>query len=186
MTDDRRSDIDEQAVDYVLGTLDRDERAEIKRTLKHDAALKTEIDRWNQLLAPLAATLDAEAPPDRIWRSLEKSLDAAETNETLTVRVGEGTWIEIAPGVERKTLFADRETGWESFMLKVAPGATIPAHGHNRIEECLVLEGDFTMGELDFAAGDFLIARPGVKHQPATSATGGMLYIRGELGELYS
>lgn len=186
MTDDHRHDINEQAVDYVLGLLDREERHGVEQEAGRDQSLQAGIDRLNQLLAPLASGLEAEAPPERVWRSLQKAIEAAEPKETVTVRVGEGTWVEIAPGVQRKSLYADRGAGWESFMLKVAPGATIPGHGHRMIEECLVIEGDFSMGDLDFSAGDLLIAPPGLRHPPAFSATGGMLYVRGEYGELAS
>ena len=51
------------------------------------------------------------------------------------------------------------------------------SHFHNEgHEECLVLEGDLTMGDLKLLAGDFHLAAKGSSHPAATTMSGCLLY----------
>lgn len=53
------------------------------------------------------------------------------------------------PGVEAKTLLADRQTGVVTSLMKFAPGAKLPDHEHVLIEQTYVLEGSLVCGEAD-------------------------------------
>lgn len=94
----------------------------------------------------------------------------------LTVRADEGDWVEIAPLVHLKRLHDDGHV--RSFLLRLAPGARLPAHGHFAEETCLVLEGSAHLGELEVRAGDFHLAQEGSVHGEITSRTGALLFIR--------
>jgi anti-sigma factor ChrR (cupin superfamily) len=63
--------------------------------------------------------------------------------------------------------------------MRVTPGAVYPAHAHDGDEECLVLEGEVSFGELTLRAGDFHLARKGHRHPQASSPQGCVLYISG-------
>jgi len=63
-------------------------------------------------------------------------------------------------------------------LVRALPGSTYESHLHVQgHEECLVLEGELTMGDLKLLAGDFHLAAKGSSHPPAYSATGCLLHI---------
>ncbi len=68
----------------------------------------------------------------------------------------------------------------QSYLLRFAPGATISSHPHDRVEECLVVEGDISVGDLRLTAGDYHVVGPDQVHEPR-SEHGALLYIRGEI-----
>jgi hypothetical protein len=82
----------------------------------------------------------------------------------------------VAPGVNAKMLHVD-ETGY-SFLLRLDPGATLPGHPHDGDEECIVLEGEARLGDLNILAGDYHLARRGSRHGDIFSPDGALLYIR--------
>jgi quercetin dioxygenase-like cupin family protein len=82
-------------------------------------------------------------------------------------------------GIEVRTLHHDAVAGMVSFLLRAHPGANLPAHVHHADEECIVLEGEFTLGEHTLRAGDFELGRKGERHPVAMTATGVTVYLRG-------
>jgi quercetin dioxygenase-like cupin family protein len=101
------------------------------------------------------------------------------TNAFITLRgstqPGEG-WVELLPKAHAKLLFTDGEA--ESYMIRLEPGAWAPAHEHPADEECLVLEGSLWQGDVFLKAGDFHVARPGMKHGELRTDTGALVFIR--------
>ena len=108
--------------------------------------------------------------------------DRARTSRSfLTVRQDEGVWIEIVRGIEKKVLFTDVAEGIQSYLLRLHPGSELPSHEHHQDEECVVLEGNLTMGTVTLSAGDYHLAPKGVTHTYTHSITGALLFIRGEI-----
>ncbi len=71
-------ELDMRAAEYVLGTLDADERREFQRELDADPQARAAVAAWEKRLAPLAS-LAAEAPPPAgLWSRIEGALPAAE------------------------------------------------------------------------------------------------------------
>jgi anti-sigma-K factor RskA len=66
---------DELAAEYVLGTLEAREAAEVAHALATDAALAEAVARWEARLAPLTALAAPEAPPPGLWARIEAALD---------------------------------------------------------------------------------------------------------------
>lgn len=128
----------------------------------------------------LRGLLDAVAPmsPPRDLRA--KVLGHVRAQTALqTLRADEGAWEDVAPGVRMKVLFVDDQAGTRSFLLRFAPGASLPAHAHRGPEECLVLEGEAMLGDVAVRAGDYHLAPCGSKHGVVSSRTGALLYLRG-------
>jgi quercetin dioxygenase-like cupin family protein len=88
---------------------------------------------------------------------------------------GDG-WVELLPKAHAKLLFTDGEA--ESYMIRLEPGAWAPAHDHPADEECLVLEGSLWQGDVFLKAGDFHVARPGMRHGDLRTDTGALVFIR--------
>ena len=50
-------------------------------------------------------------------------------------------WIEMAPGNRMKVIYHDPVTDMLTILSKLEPGAGIPAHVHEDLEQTFVLEG---------------------------------------------
>ncbi|HJQ58761.1 MAG TPA: cupin domain-containing protein [Vineibacter sp.] len=177
-------DLDAQAGEYVLGTLDDDERRAFESRLASDPALRTAVDAWERRLAPaISATTAPELPDPSIWRRIEAVLQArqAENFGGVTVRADAGPWEPLSPGADIKVLWVDVAARTRSFLLRLQPGAQVPAHPHPTVEECYVVAGDMVIGETIFFAGDYHAALAGIDHPVLTSRGGGMVFIRGPL-----
>jgi anti-sigma factor ChrR (cupin superfamily) len=96
----------------------------------------------------------------------------------LVVRAGEGQWRETGDaGVSYKLLFADRERGTFTTLVRMEAGARIPRHRHLGVEQCLVLEGDVRSGVVEMSAGDFNCSLPGSVHDELVTNGGALLLL---------
>jgi anti-sigma factor ChrR (cupin superfamily) len=75
-------------------------------------------------------------------------------------------WIETAPGNTMKVIYHDPSTGMLTILSKLAPGAGIPAHVHEDLEQTYVLEGSLVDDEGECTAGNFVIRAKGSRHAP--------------------
>jgi anti-sigma-K factor RskA len=73
---DSSEDIYLRAGEYVLGLLDSEEMAQVRRDAVADAVLVEAIGFWERRLAPLAAFVPAVAPPGWLWERIESQLAA--------------------------------------------------------------------------------------------------------------
>jgi anti-sigma factor ChrR (cupin superfamily) len=134
----------------------------------------------DDLVEGMAEAVTPVAPsPERAEAIRAKLLDRVRANRSrfVTVRADEGRWIALAPGVEFKLLHDDGRM--RSFLLRLAAGARLPAHGHSADESCVVLEGEAQLGEVVAHAGDFHLALEGSVHGEITSRTGALLFLHG-------
>jgi anti-sigma-K factor RskA len=69
-------DIDGLAAEYVLGTLDAAERAEVAARRQRESALNSAISHWERRLAPLNDAAAALAPPPTTFAKIERRLSA--------------------------------------------------------------------------------------------------------------
>ena len=67
---------DALAAEYVLGTLEAREAAELRVRMETDAALAAAVADWEHRLAPLLTLAPPEAPPHDLWARIERSLGA--------------------------------------------------------------------------------------------------------------
>jgi len=98
----------------------------------------------------------------------------------LVVRAGEGQWLPTGDaGVSFKLLYTDRERGTFTTLVRMEAGASIRAHRHLGVEQCLVIEGDLRAGDVEMGAGDFNCSLPGSVHEEITTAGGALFLIVG-------
>lgn len=62
------------------------------------------------------------------------------------------------PGIRMKVLAVNRERGYATLLLDVAPGTRFPAHHHCGAEECYVVSGSLHTCGRRLEAGDFVHA----------------------------
>jgi quercetin dioxygenase-like cupin family protein len=113
----------------------------------------------------------------RIRRRLfERVADAEDSH--LTVCAEQGDWQFLAEGVQIKVLHeADSVL---SYLLRLAPGASLPPHRHPVDEECVVLEGWIEVGtRLRVGPGGYHLAHRGALHATLRTDTGATLFLRG-------
>jgi len=174
-----------QAANYVLGILSVEERQAFERRLVDDEALRSDLAFWQDHFLALSESVPELEPSPGGYAAIEALLDnrprGSGTDDLIIVREADGEWQPLLRGVTKKTLYVNRPEAVETFLLRLEPGASLPAHGHRSTEECLVLEGEITIGRDRFGVGDFQVALPDVRHLPIVSETGAVLFIRGEL-----
>lgn len=133
------------------------------------------VEQLNEVLAEDTSALDAETQA-RIKQRVLRRIAAENTPRHATQQPEDG-WQPFGAGVHIKLLH--EADGIMSYLLRLAPGASLPAHRHPVDEECVVLEGEVQIGSLRVAAGGFHLGRRGVLHDRLQSAEGALIYLRG-------
>ena len=110
----------------------------------------------------------------RILARARATLPSADSH--LTVHASADGWVKVFPLVQMRTLFESQQGRGMLFRMKA--GGRLPPHEHDTDEDCVVLEGELSIGNVTVRAGDFHLARAGIPHDELTSATGALFYIR--------
>ena len=87
-------------------------------------------------------------------------------------RWSEPEWEQVAPGIECKLLAADSERHRVSMLVRLAPGASYPAHTHAGIEELHLLDGELWIDARKLVPGDYNYGAPGAVDERVWSETG--------------
>ncbi|NOU05014.1 MAG: hypothetical protein HOO99_02410 [Hyphomicrobiaceae bacterium] len=94
-------DIDDLAGEYVLGTLDAAERAQVAARRLRETALDAAIRDWERRLSPLNETTAAVAPPGDLLQRIERQIDAEKISGATVVNIADlqrrvRTWRRLA------------------------------------------------------------------------------------------
>ncbi|MCC7275656.1 MAG: cupin domain-containing protein [Alphaproteobacteria bacterium] len=79
------------------------------------------------------------------------------------------------PRITCKVLFTEPATGRSTILFRMAPGAIVPAHFHQGIEQTFILEGSLEDHLGIATAGNFVWREPGSYHE--ARAPGGALVL---------
>ncbi|HEX3497007.1 MAG TPA: cupin domain-containing protein [Methylocella sp.] len=172
-------DLDQIAAAYVLGLLRGAARAAVEARLSSDPALQAKVTLWQENFMAIDLACKRQVPPAGLFDAIVAAIDAGETElpGTQTRRAGSDGWAEMAPGVSFTVLFEDPVARRRSLLVRALPGSNYGAHSHDLgHEECLVLEGDLSMGDLKLLPGDYHLAVKGSAHPAATTESGVLLY----------
>lgn len=124
----------------------------------------------------------AEFPlaPETALRIKHRLLERVAQDQAghLTVHPGVHGWKPFQLGVDIKVLHRGGDV--MSYLLRLAPGATLAAHRHPMDEECVVLLGRLRIGhDLVVEAGGFHLARREALHATISSDEGATIFLRG-------
>jgi len=184
--------VDEEAAGraalYALGALEGDEAREFKEHLAAGCvACEAELREFEAVAADLGLAATGAEPPAGVRARLlalvseEKGGGASGAGDSpgfLVLRAGEGKWRPTDDaGVTFKLLYADRERGTMTTLVRMEPGSRIRSHRHLGVEQCLVLEGDVRSGAIGMTAGDFNCSMPGSVHEELVSDGGALLML---------
>jgi quercetin dioxygenase-like cupin family protein len=115
---------------------------------------------------------------ERLGQQIMARIAQSSTEQQLTVAAASNTWRNFLPGIERKVLH--EKNGVMSYLLRLGPGAVLPAHHHPVDEECVVLQGSLRIGtSLVLQTGDFHLAHEGLPHDTIVSDEGALIFLRG-------
>jgi anti-sigma factor ChrR (cupin superfamily) len=81
-------------------------------------------------------------------------------------------WEQVAPGIECQLLAADSERHRISMLVRLAPGASYPAHTHAGVEELHLLGGELWIDGRKLVPGDYNYSTPGATDERVWSETG--------------
>ena len=140
--------------------------------------------------ADILAKLDAAVAPQpldvqaqvRIKSRLLQRIAADTTPRHRTVHADAGQWQNFGAGLTLKVLH--EAGGIMTYLVRMAPGASLPGHRHPVDEECMVLEGAVQIGDLHVAAGGFHLGRKDVLHDVLSSKEGAVIFLRGAVPEI--
>lgn len=105
----------------------------------------------------------------------------ASAGAVQTTRAGQMGWALLADGISRCLLAPPQAAAGAAYLIRMAPGAAVPAHRHGHAEECMLLEGEMYLDDVLLFGGDFQLARAGGEHHEASSEQGVLLVVHGDL-----
>lgn len=147
--------------------------------MKPDTCLTDEL-----LEAMLRDVQPVSPPPERAERMRARLAERARQDEAadqaarvFTVQAGasEG-WQEVLPKIHAKRIYTNGYA--ESYLVRLEPGCCAPPHDHPEDEECVVLSGELTIGDIRLKAGDLHVAHGGSSHGATMTDTGALVYLR--------
>jgi len=187
-------EIQERAALHALGALGQHEARALESMLFADNAAAAELRVFERIVALLAlAAPDASPSSDmrsrllglvadlQVTQSSEVTEGVLDGDQFLTVRSTQGEWKEFSDGVMIKQLYVNQARATTTFLLRVAPGASVPAHRHPSIEEFFVIEGNCQVNSEILAPGDYRCALPGSIDRVITSELGATVLIVGPI-----
>lgn len=195
-----QSDSAEAAALYAAGALTAEDRAQFEARLADgDPAALRAMTSFEPVVRRLADAV-AATPPPRIRASLLARIAGPRGTNAAAVRSAEAAaaglyyqhaqdaaWDDIGiPGIRMRRLFVDRERHTETFLLRVDPGTTVPAHTHHLAEDCLILQGDLHTYGMVMRAGDFFRAPAATEHPPSRTEAGCLLLVTAGIGDEHS
>jgi len=160
---------------YVLGALGESEMRAIEAHLAACAECRRELDSLAPLTARFSAWPTDLLRPATVLQARVARRIGDETGTYLAppvARWSEPEWQEVAPGIECKLLATDAERERVSMLVRLAPGASYPAHTHAGIEELHLLDGELWIDERKLVPGDYNYGPPGARDDRVWSATG--------------
>ncbi len=133
-------------------------------------------------MAEAVRDVPLDAMSERFLRSrlLSRVREHERGADTATVRPDDGEWEKFSPRIRMKVLRREPDGSSMSYLLKLEPGAFLVPHRHHHDEECVVLEGEVTIGDLRVGPGTYHLAPRGKIHEPIRSEHGAVLYVRGQ------
>ncbi len=177
MTTSNSDLLNQQAAQYVAGSMTACELAEWELLLTTDGSPEslatTELEG---ALLELTAGIASVEPPAQLKAGI---LERIATPKGFVFRFADNASFRPTPvaGITYQLLSRDHEHNRVTCLLRLAPGARLPAHTHPGVEECVVLEGTIIVGQTRMRAGDYQRAEADSEHLEQWTDTGALVYL---------
>lgn len=86
-------------------------------------------------------------------------------------------WKIAGPGIWRFPLAVQNESGGSVSLIKIAPGRTMPEHGHSGREMTFVIKGAFSDGNGTYGVGDVVEMDSEDEHEPVSDPLEGCICL---------
>jgi len=174
--DKSRCEHSEITCSYALGVLPISEVAAILAHIGVCPTCQQELENLRPVVNRLVSwPTDVLRPPTSLQTRLALRIAAeAGTSPVLPSerRWTEPAWEQVTPGIECKLLATDKERYRVSMLVRLAPGASYPAHTHAGVEELHLLDGELWIDEQKLIPGEYYNAVPGTGDNRVWSQTG--------------
>jgi quercetin dioxygenase-like cupin family protein len=177
----------ETAALYALGALTQSEAIWFENHLSEGCAVcSAQLATFEEVTSQIGLTAVEQSPSpeirDRLLSGLspqseERPAAPARPPRQLSIRAGEGQWIELQEGIHTKLLSMNETTGMATSLVRMSAGTRLQPHVHNGVEEFLVLEGDCVVNGDDLGPGDYHRAEAGSIHQTTFTVNGTLLLL---------
>ena len=124
------------------------------------------LDFDDLLLLALADAVSGPVPSAGVkGRLMQRVQEATEPAGFAFHWAADDVWLSHpVPGIKMKVLALNKQRGYATLLLDVAPGTRFPSHHHGGAEECYVVAGSlFTCGRR-LGPGDFVHADADTDH----------------------
>jgi anti-sigma factor ChrR (cupin superfamily) len=166
----------ELACAYALQALPAGEAAAAEAHIAACPDCRRELESLRAVVDRLVSwPSDVLRPTTSLAERLARRI-ADETGEPAMLpparRWSEPDWEEVAPGIQCRLLATDTERRRVSMLVRLAPGASYPAHTHAGDEELHLLDGELWIDERKLLPGDYNYGAPGAHDERVWSETG--------------
>lgn len=187
-------ELEDLLTQYALEMLEGDERAALEEHLAQGCdSCERQLASLRETVAAVARILSLVQPPPGLRdRITEATRTPPQTNRTqvwkewqaesegtgISVqRQSSGGWEEVHAGIWAKRLHVDPARDTVTMLIRMDPGASYVPHRHGGPEQCFVLEGELTDGDVTVHAGDYQYAAQGSLHGAQSTESGCLLLI---------
>ncbi len=159
---------------YALGLMSGADYQRAAEKARRDPGFADEVRAIENMLLPLALRLKPVAPSDTVFDRVEVRISALASRSGVAKvnRSGDGEWLERGPGFRSKVLHEMSRIGRQTYLLQLDPGAVVASHEHDDDEECYVISGDISFGDILLGPGDYYVAPRGWRHGAIRSSNG--------------
>ena len=165
----------ELAGEFLAGTLPDDALGRFETQLLEDPAAKQAVDLWDRRMAAF------------VGRNASAALHAARKGRSGSTGSAQGeappekspkAWSTLAPGVTGLVLHYDHLVGSMVYIARLEPGARCPTAEEGSPEDCLLVSGDLSLGDVTLRAGDDHHSPTSVIHGGGSTESGAVMLIR--------
>jgi anti-sigma factor ChrR (cupin superfamily) len=161
---------------YALQALSSSEAAAAEVHIASCEDCQRELDSLRPVVERFVSwPTDVLRPPTSLRARLAGRIAVETGKELVQPRArqwSEPEWQQVAPGIECKLLATDVERRRVSMLVRLAPGASYPAHTHADVEELHLLDGELWIDERKLFPGDYNRGAPGASDNRVWSETG--------------
>ena len=166
----------EQACAYALQALPAGEEPEIEAHIASCPDCRRELESLRPAVDTFVSwPTDVLRPTESLQARLALRIAGETGKQPVLPPAGqwsEPEWERVAPGIECKLLATDTERHRVSMLVRLAPGASYPAHTHAGVEELHLLDGELWIDERKLFPGDYNYGAPGASDERVWSETG--------------
>ena len=161
---------------YALQALPPGEVPAIEAHIASCRDCQSELESLRPVIDTFASwPTDVLRPPTSLKARLALRIGEETGKEPVLPPAGESSepeWEEVAPGIQCKLLASDGERHRVSMLVRLAPGASYPAHTHAGVEELHLLDGELWIDARKLFPGDYNYGAPGAADERVWSETG--------------